>query len=89
MTPGPPLGAEMSAEVSRSLAAGTMSGFGLNTPDCRQAYDELTAQGVDFIQPPSDRPYGVEAIMRDNSGNWMVLVEKKDFTQADFDAPPS
>lgn len=25
---------------------------------------------------PSDRPYGIEAVMRDNSGgNWLVLVE--------------
>jgi hypothetical protein len=32
---------------------------------------------VEFPQPPSDRPYGVEAVMRDNSGNWLVLVEPK------------
>jgi hypothetical protein len=26
-------------------------------------------------QEPAERPCGVEAIMRDNSGNWLVLVE--------------
>jgi hypothetical protein len=35
-------------------------------------------------QTPEDRPYGVEAVMRDNSGNWMVLVETKEFSSADF-----
>ena len=30
------------------------------------------------------RPYGVEALIRDNSGNWLVLVEPRDYTEADF-----
>jgi hypothetical protein len=39
---------------------------------------------VTCLQEPSDRPYGVEAVMRDNSGNWLVLVEPKTFTPEDF-----
>ncbi len=35
---------------------------------------------MDFIQPPADRPYGFEAILRDSSGNWLVLVEQKGFS---------
>ena len=61
-----------------------MGGFGLNTDDCRKTYEELTAKGVEFVQPPSERPYGVEAVMRDNSGNWLVLVEPHEFTVEDF-----
>ena len=38
-------------------------------------FEELSAKGVEFIQPPSQRPYGTEALCRDNSGNWLVLVE--------------
>jgi hypothetical protein len=52
-------------------------GIGLNVDDCQATYDELSAKGVEFIQPPSERPYGVEALCRDNSGNWLVLVEQK------------
>ena len=33
---------------------------------------------------PSDRPYGVEAVLRDNSGNWLVLVEQRPYTAEDF-----
>lgn len=40
---------------------------------------------MEFIQEPADRPYGVEALMRDNSGNWLVLVEAKPYTEADFE----
>ncbi len=28
---------------------------------------------------------GVEAVARDNSGNWLVLVELREFSPADFD----
>jgi catechol 2,3-dioxygenase-like lactoylglutathione lyase family enzyme len=79
MVPGPPLGAEMVEAVNRALASGTMGGFGLRTDDCRKAYEDLSAKGVHFVQPPAERPYGVEAVMRDNSGNWLVLVEPRQF----------
>jgi catechol 2,3-dioxygenase-like lactoylglutathione lyase family enzyme len=84
MVPGPPLDDEMAEAVRRSLDKGNMGGFGLRTTDCQKTYDELVAKGVEFIQPPSDRPYGVEAVMRDNSGNWLVLVEPKPYSPEDF-----
>jgi catechol 2,3-dioxygenase-like lactoylglutathione lyase family enzyme len=84
MIPGPPLDEETAAFYRRQLEKGTMSGLGLNVDDCRQSYKELSAKGVTFLQEPSDRPYGVEAVMRDNSGNWVVLVEPKDFSPEDF-----
>ena len=40
------------------------------TTDCQAGYEELEAKGVTFIQPPAQRPYGIEAIAKDNSGNW-------------------
>jgi catechol 2,3-dioxygenase-like lactoylglutathione lyase family enzyme len=86
MIPGPPLDEDMADAVRRALAKGTMGGFGLRTADCRKAHEELSARGVEFVQPPSDRPYGVEAVMRDNSGNWLVLVEPRPFTAEDLTA---
>jgi len=84
MVPGPPLDAEGAAFVRRQLEKGQMGGLGLRVDDCRQTYQELSARGVEFVQEPSDRPYGTEAVMRDNSGNWLVLVEPKEFTPGDF-----
>jgi catechol 2,3-dioxygenase-like lactoylglutathione lyase family enzyme len=63
MTPGPP------------LDDGGMGGLGLRVDDCRKTHAELVAKGVVFVQEPEERPYGIEAVMRDNSGNWLVLVE--------------
>jgi AraC-like DNA-binding protein len=80
MTPGPPLTADAAAFVRRQLEAGQMAGLGLRVDDCRKTYAELAAKDVTFLQEPSERPYGVEAVMRDVSGNWMVLVEPREFT---------
>ena len=66
--------------INRALDDGGMAGLGLNVDDCQKTYDDLVAKGVEFIQPPSERPYGIEAVARDNSGNWMVLVEHRAFT---------
>jgi hypothetical protein len=84
MTPGPPLDEEAAAFTRRQLEKGTSGGLGLTVDDCRKTYEELSAKGVEFLQEPADRPYGVEAVMRDVSGNWLVLVEPRAFTPADF-----
>ncbi len=85
MTPGPPLDPEMADMIRRQLEKGQMGGLGLSVDDCRKTFEELSAKGVTFIQEPADRPYGVEAVMRDNSGNWLVLVEQKPFTPDGFE----
>jgi catechol 2,3-dioxygenase-like lactoylglutathione lyase family enzyme len=84
MKPGQPLDEEMAAMIRRQLEKGQMGGLGLTVDDCRKTFEELSAKGVTFIQEPSDRPYGVEAVMRDISGNWLVLVEPKAFKPEDF-----
>ena len=84
MTPGPPLDPEAADFVRRQLEKGQMGGLGLRVDDCRKAYEDLSAKGVTFLQEPSDRPYGIEAVMRDNSGNWLVLVEPREYTPEDF-----
>ena len=80
--PGPPSMDEATAAQVRELVSkGVMGGWvGFVTDDCRKTYDELSALGVEFVQEPSERPYGVEAVMRDVSGNWLVLVEPRAFT---------
>ncbi len=75
--PGPPMSPDLVAAITRAQDEGGMSGLGLNVDDCQATYDDLVAKGVEFMQPPSERPYGIEALCRDNSGNWLVLVEQK------------
>jgi catechol 2,3-dioxygenase-like lactoylglutathione lyase family enzyme len=79
MTPGPPLDDDAAEFIRRQLGKGQMGGLGLRVDDCRATHKDLSAKGVEFLQEPADRPYGVEAVMRDNAGNWLVLVEPKAF----------
>jgi catechol 2,3-dioxygenase-like lactoylglutathione lyase family enzyme len=79
MKPGPPLSPDAAEFIRRQLEAGAMGGIGLQVDDCRKTYEELKAKGVTFLQEPADRPYGVEAVIRDNTGNWLSLVEPKAF----------
>lgn len=74
--PGPPMHDEESAAAIRALLAkGALSGGAWNTDDCRKTYEQYSARGVEFLQVPQERPYGVEAVFRDNSGNWYSLNE--------------
>lgn len=82
--PGPPLDPESATYIKRSLDKGVLHAVGLATDDCRQTHRDLVAKGVDFVQEPADRPYGVEAVARDNSGNFLVIVERRAFTGDDF-----
>ena len=60
-----------------------MGGLGLSVDDCHKSFEELSAKGVTFLQAPSDGPYGVDAVMRDNTGNWPG-VEPREFAPDDF-----
>lgn len=84
-TPSKPLSDDLIAALQRAQDAGEVPGVGLNVDDCRKTYEELVAKGVEFLQPPQERPYGVEALMRDNSGNWVVLVEPHEYKPEDFE----
>lgn len=83
-TPSKPLSDDLIAAMRRAQDDGGLPGIGLNVDDCRRTCEGLKAKGVEFIQEPTERPYGVEALMRDNSGNWMVLVEERDFQPEDL-----
>jgi predicted enzyme related to lactoylglutathione lyase len=65
------------AEVLRGLVArgGGSSGV-FETADCQKTYDELKSRGVEFTGPPEQRPYGIETLLKDDSGNWFSLVQR-------------
>ena len=84
-TPSKPLSDDLIAAMTRAQAEGGLPGVGLTVDDCRKTFEDLKAKGVEFLQEPEERPYGVEALMRDNSGNWMVIVEPRDYKPEDFE----
>src|SRR3954447_2020900 len=73
----PPMFSPEDAAVVRGLIAkGALGGGVFATDDCRGTAAALREQGVAFLQEPTDRPYGVEAVFRDDSGNWFSLTEQ-------------
>ena len=75
--PGPMLDAERAAQLRALIESGTF-GFGaFRTNDCHATYEELKARGVEFRGPPQERPYGIEAVLKDDSGNWFALVQER------------
>jgi len=76
--PAPPMFSPEDAETVRALVAkGTLGGGVVETDDCEKNYVELKAKGVTFLQEPAERPYGIEALFRDDSGNWFSLTQPK------------
>jgi len=78
--PGPPVLDEETAQQVRDLMAkGAAGAVFLTTDDCRGTYEELAARGVEFIDPPEERPYGIDAGFRDPSGNHLRLTQVREF----------
>jgi len=79
--PAPPMFSPVDGETVLALVAkGAFHGGVVETDDCRATYQELKEKGVQFLQEPVDRPYGVEAVFRDDSGNWFSLTERRPVT---------
>ena len=77
LTPGPMFDAE-TAESIRSLVERGAFGIGVfETDDIQGDYKRLSGLGVEFVSPPREQFYGTEAIVKDNSGNWFSLTERK------------
>ena len=74
--PGPPVFEPETAQQVRELTAKGVAGtVFLTTEDCRASYEELKARGVEFVDPPEERPYGIDAGFRDPSGNHLRLTQ--------------
>jgi len=74
--PGPPVMDDATADQIRSLMAkGWAGNVLLTTDDAHAAYEELTARGIEFVEPPEERPYGIDSSFRDPSGNQFRLTQ--------------
>jgi catechol 2,3-dioxygenase-like lactoylglutathione lyase family enzyme len=68
---------ETAQQVRALVAKGALSPGVLATTDCKGDYGTLAGRGVEFTQEPAERPYGIEAVMRDDSGNWFSFTQRK------------
>jgi predicted enzyme related to lactoylglutathione lyase len=74
--PGPPVFESDTVELIHAvLNKGVASAVFLTTDDCRASYEELRSRGVEFVEEPEERPYGIDAGFRDPSGNHLRLTQ--------------
>lgn len=77
--PGPPImDPETSEQVRNLMAKGFAGTIFLATEDCQAAYEELKGRGVEFVEQPEERPYGIDASFRDPSGNHIRLTQVRE-----------
>jgi catechol 2,3-dioxygenase-like lactoylglutathione lyase family enzyme len=68
---------ESAAQMKDLIKKGTF-GFGVfQCDDIYATYEELKAKGVEFSKAPKKEFYGIEALFKDDSGNWFSLGQKQ------------
>jgi catechol 2,3-dioxygenase-like lactoylglutathione lyase family enzyme len=66
-----------SAKAMRELIKNGTFGYGVfECKDVFATYEELKAKGVEFKKEPTKEFYGIEALFKDDSGNWFSLGQK-------------
>jgi catechol 2,3-dioxygenase-like lactoylglutathione lyase family enzyme len=75
--PGPPWVDDATAEqIATQIAKGMSGALFFEVEDCRATFDDLVAKGVEVIQEPMDRFYGIDAAFRDDSGNQLRMTQR-------------
>jgi predicted enzyme related to lactoylglutathione lyase len=68
---------ETASHLRAVLEQGSMGPGVFRTDDCRATYEQLKAKGVEFVSPPEEQPYGIEAVFRDGCGNQFSLTQRR------------
>ena len=80
--PGPPMFEPETTEQIKSLMGkGCAGSIFLTTEDCQASYEELKGRGVEFHEPPEERPYGIDSGFRDPSGNSIRLTQVRELAE--------
>ncbi len=77
ITPGPWMTEEHANMLKTLVQAGAIGGGVLECDDIRKEYETLKAKGVEFKSEPKEMPYGIEAVFRDDSGNFWSLGQRR------------
>jgi predicted enzyme related to lactoylglutathione lyase len=80
--PGPPVfEAETTDQIRQLMAKGVAGSIFLTTEDCHASYEELKGRGVEFSEPPEERPYGIDSGFHDPSGNSIRLTQVREMAE--------
>lgn len=76
---GPMMDEETVEQIRTLLDKGVFGAGVFKTADCKATYEQLSSRGVEFLSEPQERPYGIEAVFKDDSGNWYSLTQPRPF----------
>ncbi|MBM7842594.1 VOC family protein [Herpetosiphon giganteus] len=68
---------EIVAQMRDLLHTGVVGPGVFQTDDCDASYNEFKERGVEFVAPPQDQFYGIEATFKDPFGNIFSLTQPK------------
>jgi len=74
---GPVFTKETVTIMTELIKKGTFGPGVFECNDIYATYEELKSKGVEFTKAPTEEFYGVEALFKDDSGNWFSLGQKK------------
>ena len=81
--PEPPVFEAETVQQIRDLTAkGATGSVFLTTDDAHRSYEELKGRGVEFVDAPEERPYGIDSSFRDPSGNHIRITQVKELASA-------
>lgn len=66
---------EKAAMMTELIKNGTFGCGVFTCNDIYATYEELKSKGVEFKKPPRQEFYGLEALFKDDSGNWFSLAQ--------------
>jgi catechol 2,3-dioxygenase-like lactoylglutathione lyase family enzyme len=78
IAPGPALSAEAAEEMKALVKRGALGIGVFETDDIHGDHERLSKLGVEFVSPPREQFYGIEAVVKDNSGNWFSLTQRQE-----------
>jgi catechol 2,3-dioxygenase-like lactoylglutathione lyase family enzyme len=74
--PGPPVfDKETRDQLQALVAKGAAGGLFFATDDAQGTFEDLKGRGVEFVQEPTQQPYGLDAGFRDSSGNQTRMMQ--------------
>lgn len=77
VAPGPKLSEKDAETIADLMKKGAFGAGVFETANCQKTYEDLKARGVEFLSPPKDEFYGVEAVFKDPFGNWFSMTQPK------------
>jgi predicted enzyme related to lactoylglutathione lyase len=63
-------GMDLMAQVGKAPA------WAFGTDNCQETYETLSARGVKFSSPPTEQPWGIQAVFEDLYGNKFSVVQE-------------